>query len=212
MNNQGTSVRKPRRKAPVPTSKRAAPSRSERTQRALGEALVGLMHERPFEEITVQDVLDRARIGRATFYAHFRNKNDLFLSGYERMLASMEAHLTRATGVPGRVAPVAEFFSHVAGAERLVAALRASGQIDSIWKLGAAHFAKIIERRLAVLAPPGAMSRALAARLYAAALMEMLEWWLDRQPRLPAERMDKLFHDFVFSAGREAAADTLSSP
>lgn len=54
-----------------------------RTRDTLGDALVALMHEKNFDEITVQDLLDRAGVGRATFYVHYRDKQDLFLSDVE---------------------------------------------------------------------------------------------------------------------------------
>jgi AcrR family transcriptional regulator len=38
-------------------------ARVRRTRDALGDALVALMQEKPFETITVQDVLDRAKVG-----------------------------------------------------------------------------------------------------------------------------------------------------
>ena len=57
--------------------------RVRRTRDLLGDALVALMQEKPFETITVQHVLDRARIGRSTFYTHYRSKDDLFLSDLE---------------------------------------------------------------------------------------------------------------------------------
>jgi AcrR family transcriptional regulator len=44
-----------------------------RTRDTLGDALVELMHEKPFDDITVQEVLDRAGVGRSTFYAHYRS-------------------------------------------------------------------------------------------------------------------------------------------
>src|SRR5207248_7071937 len=50
-----------------------------RTRDALGDALVALMREKSFHQITVQQVLDRARIGRSTFYAHYRDTDDLFV-------------------------------------------------------------------------------------------------------------------------------------
>ena len=59
--------------------------RSLRSTRALGRALVDLMHESDFQEITVQQILDRAGVGRATFYAHYRNKEDVLQSSYERL-------------------------------------------------------------------------------------------------------------------------------
>jgi len=45
--------------------------RVRRTRDALGDALLKLMQEKAFETITVQQVLDRAGIGRTTFYAHY---------------------------------------------------------------------------------------------------------------------------------------------
>ena len=49
------------------TPRKAAPKmdrRVRRTRDALGDALVALMQERPFEQIKVQHVLDRAGVGR----------------------------------------------------------------------------------------------------------------------------------------------------
>lgn len=56
-----------------------ADRRVRRTRRALHQALIGLMLERGYARITVQDILDRADVGRSTFYAHFRNKDDLLV-------------------------------------------------------------------------------------------------------------------------------------
>jgi AcrR family transcriptional regulator len=87
-----------------------------RTTEALGRALVTLLEERAFDAITVQDILDRAGVGRTAFYAHYRNKHDVLFSSYETLLARFEALLDRpsAFGAPGtRLFPVAEFVAHV---------------------------------------------------------------------------------------------------
>ena len=55
-------------------------ARVRRTRDALGDALVALMQEKPFDTITVQDVLDRAHVGRSTFYSHYSDKDDLLMS------------------------------------------------------------------------------------------------------------------------------------
>src|SRR5438445_130905 len=65
----------------VPPTKKAAAKvdrRILRTRDTLGDALVELMQEKAFDEITVQEVLDRAGVGRSTFYAHYRDKENLF--------------------------------------------------------------------------------------------------------------------------------------
>src|SRR4051812_15011818 len=61
----------------------AADRRVRRTRRNLTDALIGLILERGYEAITVQDILDRADIGRSTFYAHFRDKDALLLSCFD---------------------------------------------------------------------------------------------------------------------------------
>jgi AcrR family transcriptional regulator len=51
------------------------------------KALVCLIAEKPYDAIVVKEILDRANVGRSTFYTHFRDKDDLLLSGIHDMLA-----------------------------------------------------------------------------------------------------------------------------
>jgi AcrR family transcriptional regulator len=51
--------------------------RVKRTRQLLKQALSDLLAEKPFQDITVQDVADRATVNRVTFYAHFEDKYDL---------------------------------------------------------------------------------------------------------------------------------------
>jgi len=64
--------------------------RVERTQQLLRAALLSLIEERGFEVLTVQDIIDRANVGRATFYAHFDNKQDLLVSGFEGLRTALK--------------------------------------------------------------------------------------------------------------------------
>ena len=95
------------------TPSRKPDRRVQRTRDALGDALIDLMQERPFESITVQDILDRAGVGRSTFYTHFRDKNDLFLSDVEDFLELMSNLLISRGDQSNRVAPLAELLHHV---------------------------------------------------------------------------------------------------
>ncbi len=63
--------------------------RVQRTLNDLRQALLRLMVERGYEPLTVQDILDRAGVGRATFYQHFRGKDDLL----RRSLEPLREHL-----------------------------------------------------------------------------------------------------------------------
>jgi AcrR family transcriptional regulator len=65
--------------------------RTQRTKEALWQALMSLITERGFEELTVRDILERANVGRATFYAHFDNKEDMLASRLETLRLSLKA-------------------------------------------------------------------------------------------------------------------------
>ena len=71
--------------------KRLKDRRIQKTQKLLREALFSLIREKNFDSIVVKDILDRANVGRSTFYMHFGDKDDLLVSGMHDMLRSAQA-------------------------------------------------------------------------------------------------------------------------
>jgi tetracycline repressor-like protein len=64
-------------------NKKIPDRRITRTRKSLQDALAELILEKGFHNITVQDVLDRANVGRSTFYYHFQNIDDMLLSQFD---------------------------------------------------------------------------------------------------------------------------------
>src|SRR5215467_6738827 len=93
--------------------------RSERTRRLIGEAFIALLREKRYEDITVQDVLDRADIGRSTFYAHYYDKEDLLTSHIEAMLDSLSQHMDKPEGSQMTLLPSLDLFRHIQEEQRL---------------------------------------------------------------------------------------------
>jgi AcrR family transcriptional regulator len=179
----------------VRNSVRADP-RVARSTSALGRALIELIQERDLTDITVQNILDRAGVGRATFYAHFRNKEDVLHSSFEHLFSAFEGWLDRAPSRPPRLFPVSEFLSHLGGERNLGDSLRRSGQLDEFWSLCNAYAARCIETRLPNV-PDSNVPRQLAARMLAGALMESITWWLERPEDATPEQMDTAFHELA---------------
>jgi AcrR family transcriptional regulator len=174
-----------------------------RTRDVLGDALVALIQEKPFESITVQQVLDRAGVGRSTFYTHYEDKNDLFMSDAAEFFEAMSTALSRHGDKSNRVAPVCEFFAHVAEQREFLNALVAAGKIQDLWEMGQEYFARGIEQRLAELPgvpPMAAPLPAALARAFAGALFSLLSWWNRSRPAMSAAEMDDFFHRMVWSS------------
>jgi AcrR family transcriptional regulator len=174
--------------------------RVARTRDRLGDALVELLLEKPFDDITVQEVLDRAQVSRSTFYEHYRDKNDLFLSDVDDFFELISTLLARHNDQSERVAPVGEFFTHIAEARDFYAAMVESGRIHDVKELGEAHFARSIEQRLEQQPRSNSLTketRTALAHAFAGALFALLSWWVQQGMHTSPRAMDDLFHGLV---------------
>lgn len=91
--------------------------RVRRTRRLLRDALVSLVLERGYAGITVEDITDRADLGRATFYSHYTDKDDLLGQVVSDLSADLHERLgplvpASSVGFTGK--PVLEMFRHAA--------------------------------------------------------------------------------------------------
>jgi AcrR family transcriptional regulator len=60
--------------------------RITRTRTALRRAFRDLVMEKGYEAVTIEEITERANLGRTTFYLHYHDKEDLFLEDFEKKL------------------------------------------------------------------------------------------------------------------------------
>src|SRR5437867_3212020 len=65
--------------------------RAARTRQALHDALISLVLRKGYDALTIQEIIDEADVGRATFYAHYTGKQDLLRSGFEALRVELTA-------------------------------------------------------------------------------------------------------------------------
>src|SRR5947209_7875960 len=73
--------------------------RVQRTRDLLQKALIDLIGECGYDAITIQDIVDRANVGRTTFYVHYSSKEDLFMSSHQAIVGEFhfgQLHLLSA--------------------------------------------------------------------------------------------------------------------
>ncbi len=171
-----------------------ADRRSQRTRQLVHTALIELMLERRYDEITVQDIIDRANVGRSTFYAHYLDKEDLLVSGFTQVLDALRQHMEQHQQGDWRTPPgLAFFFQHVQTHHQLYKALVRGGGIELLYKKGHERLRQNIEQHLVALVPAGQT----LADYMAGAILTMLRWWLDNGMPYPPEQMDAMFQQLV---------------
>jgi AcrR family transcriptional regulator len=204
-NGSSNSQQLAKRGAKQDQRRRMPDERVRRTRDRLGNAYVALIHEKPIESVTVQDVLDRASVGRSTFYLHFRDKNDLLLSELEKFLETMSTSLSVRKEASHRVVPVAEMFAHIENQRKLYRILADADRLNDFFDLAHHCFARGIENRLREsMRVPKIPRGELPARAFALAgsLLSLLRWWLDHGAKEPPGEMDELFHKMVWNGLR----------
>src|SRR5262245_23633686 len=141
-----------------------ADRRSRRTRQLVHTALIELMLERRYDEITVQDIIDRANVGRSTFYAHYLDKEDLLVSGFTDVLDALRRHVEQHMHSDWRApSGLAFFFEHVQTHHQLYKALVHGGGIELLYKKGHGRLRENIEQHLVALVPAGQMQAATLA-------------------------------------------------
>jgi AcrR family transcriptional regulator len=188
---------------------RAAPRadrRSRRTRRMVGEAFVALLQEQRYDTITVQEIIDRANVGRSTFYAHYLDKEDLLQSEIAGLVERLSAHMDAAAG-GARLLPSLALLRHLQERQDLYRALARGRAIDPALRALRDELSRRVETRLAALLPAGvtpAPPLPVVAQHVAGALLAIFGWWLDRGLPEPAEQIDAYFLALVRPTVRAA--------
>lgn len=175
--------------------------RSERTRRLLSEAFVELLREKGYNAITVSDIIDRANVGRSTFYAHYRDKDDLFMNELDRVIEALSQHLPAQEEMP--FFPSLGLFRHVGEEYELYKALLWTPGIDLLIKHMQKSLSHRIEQRFQESNMESEVPLPIMANFIAGSFLTLLKWWLENKMVYAPEQMDQIFKKLTL-AGIEA--------
>lgn len=182
-----------------------------RTRQIIYEALSSLMQERQYDKITVQDIIDRANIGRSTFYSHFETKDELLKSSIENMMESLNEHLTHVSeGAEAHsLISVAELFRHVKENNRLMKALVKGKSIELYVDKVQSYLNEKIENHLRTyLMENGNPSVPLpiVISFVSSTIIFLLRWWIDNKMQYSPEEMERYFYNLVIPSIQSVSA------
>jgi AcrR family transcriptional regulator len=174
--------------------------RVRRTRELLRRALLSLVQERGYERITVQEILDRADVGRSTFYAHYRDKDDLLLSGFEDIRAALaterEAAEHAAGGTRELLQPLLIVFRHVEAHRHFWQPLARKGGAEVVVRILRDYVADLVREHFRAQFPSAAKNQVqleAAVQFVVGAFIGLGIWWLDNDIPYSAEEMHSIF-------------------
>lgn len=173
-----------------------ADRRSQRTYHLVSSAFAELLVEKPYGEILVQDILDRAGIGRTTFYAHYFDKEDV-LSNMSDQILSMFMHQITHSTARQRVVPSLELFEHIyQSPHQHYRALMRSRASEPLWEALQTALCRAIEPALCTVCTEKrspSIPLPVVSQYLAGAFLTLLKWWLAADMPYPPEQMEAIF-------------------
>jgi AcrR family transcriptional regulator len=178
--------------------------RVQRTHKALRDAFDSLIREKSYDSIAVKEILDRANVGRSTFYTHYRDKDELLVSGIHDMINP--ARTTVPASSSARHERIVSFSLPIF--EHLYRHRRVGG--DRMGTRGRAILHEHLRRVLAELIADdlrkdlssrrkaaGKIPSDLLVQYVASTFILVLNWWVETRSRLSATEVNDLFRALV---------------
>lgn len=178
--------------------------RVRRTRQLIRDAFIALARERGYDRVSVQDILDRADVGRSTFYAHYRDKDDLLVREFEALHPAWgvrPADPDVAGATTGFLEPLRDTFRDAEANRQLYAGFLGRHGSESVRRLLPEPLSNIVRQHVRAHFSdwPGDDQRLEAASMFiATAFLGTLTWWLDTDAPLSG--------DDVFTICQELAA------
>lgn len=165
--------------------------RVERTRRTLHSALIALLHERSWDEVSVQDICERADVGRSTFYTHFTDREELLLIGFDNMRKQLHAHIAQQTSSARRPLQFMEgLIVHAHANQRLFRALVGKRGGQAVLQRFRQLLVELVREDLATFCPPGP-EQDVAVRFVAGGLLELLSWSVEARRAPPPDQIER---------------------
>ena len=178
--------------------------RIQKTRDLLHRSLAALVHEKPYDSISVKEILDRANVGRSTFYTHFSDKDELLVSGIHDLLRLIRTDKPPYSAkLPERIIsfslPIFEHIDHHrhAGDARMGTKSRAllrDHLRGALAELIADDVGKCFpgQQKASGQVPPD-----LLVEYVSSTFILVLNWWVESRSRLSPRNVNDVFRTFA---------------
>jgi AcrR family transcriptional regulator len=190
------------------TPEKPVDRRVQRTRRLLQQALIELLNERSYDDVTVQDIVDRANVGRTTFYTHFNSKEELFITCHEAVTADFRFWPLSAEAMLSPEPPpeMVAAYRHMEAVRPLMYPIFHGKDGALVQRRMRDWSAQVIEEslRAAFAETDSAIPFAFLANYLAGAQIALIQWWMEKHTAYSADDLAAMFHRLQRAALRDA--------
>jgi AcrR family transcriptional regulator len=178
-----------------------------RTRRIVQEALVALILEKGYDAVSVTDIIERADVGRSTFYSHFTDKQDVLFSNLDELGFLHPEPFAGPSAGPGELFAFSlPMFEHVREQRQLVRALLGRRSGGLVLARGEQLLAAVVRHELSAAGGRAPDSLDLLVTCVVGAFMGLLRSWVDGETSASPAELDAAFRAAV-GPGVRAALD-----
>jgi AcrR family transcriptional regulator len=156
-----------------------------------------LIREKDYNAITVNDIIERANVGRSTFYSHYRDKDDLFVGELDRVIEVLSQRVPYQKEIP--FFPSLGLFRHVGEEYELYKALVWTPGIDLLIKHMQKSLSQRIEQGFQERRKESEIPLPIMANFIAGSFLTLLKWWLENKMIYSPDQMDEIFKKLTMS-------------
>lgn len=185
--------------------------RTQRTRELLQYSLIELMSEREYDTVTIGEIVERANVGRTTFYLHFNSKDELFMSCHEAIVGKFHLGLfhplSREELLSSEIPPeMTSAYRHLEEERALLYPIFQGKDSALILRQIRERSAREIEANLrAVFAEAdSAIPLDMLANYLAGAQIAFMQWWLEKRRPHRADDLAHTLYRLQRAAIREA--------
>lgn len=186
----------------------AVDRRQLKTRKAVFTAFEELISRKRYEDITVQEIIDLADIGRTTFYAHFETKDsvldalcaDLFTHIFEEDLSEENTHDFSNAG-HSEHSMLTHILYHLKEDKVRYRRLFVGESGELFWDRFKKYFREALDKQIQAgkWAAQDALPEDLYWELYISSFVEIVKWWFEHSCKEPPEQVEAYFEGFCGS-------------
>ncbi len=184
--------------------------RIRKTHKFLYAALFDLMAQKPFNEISVTDICQKAMVHRTTFYNHFEDKYHLLRCAIESMQEEFISQISRSDEPHAfYLAMIDQILDHLYENRLAYSRILRANRGRDITRVFHKNIVQLLLDDFnhfpkSSLRHPAEIPTEALAEFYTGAFFSLASWWLEHDTSIPKEDLRRYVHELLPLANQKS--------